>query len=194
MYVQVNNTDTTLVPFLSETGLDEWSYADGFSVKWEHGLLYFRVAVRSNFADFVYTPYSFKKGEWVHLACTYDHAALRLYINGNLAAERAYSTPIYYGQNGFRLGTVTNSYFGGDHYLRGMMDEIRIWNYAMTQGAIQETMKQVLHGDEPGLVGYWNCEQGTYGTVLSDKTSFHHQGTLVGNVSFALSNTFSPSH
>ena len=190
MYVQVKNRDTTLVPFLSETDLDEWSYADGFSIKWEHGLLYFRVAVRSTFADYVYVPYSFKKGEWVHLACTYDHTALRIYADGNLIAERPYTVPIYYGQNGFRVGAVSNTYFGGNHYLQGMMDEIRIWNYARSQSEIQQTMKQVLRGDETGLVGYWNCEQHTYGTILSDKTGSLHQGTLSGDVTFAGSKIF----
>jgi hypothetical protein len=75
-----------------------------------------------------------------------------------------------------------------------MMDEIRIWNYARSQEQIKQTMKQVLLGSEPGLVGYWNCEQGTYAAVLYDKTSSHHDGALVGNVSFALSNVFSSSY
>ena len=61
MYVQVNNLDTIMVPFLYETGLDQHSQADGFSVKWEQGLLYFRIAVQSNTADGVSKPYSFRR-------------------------------------------------------------------------------------------------------------------------------------
>lgn len=194
MDVLINNTDTTIVPFLCESHLDEWRSADGFTLKWERGIFYLRIAVRSDFADYLWIPYTFKRGEWVHLACTYDHVSLRLYVNGVLIAERAYSAPIYYGSDGFRFGAVSNSYFGGDHYLRGMMDEIRIWNHARSQSEIQQTMNQVLRGDESGLVGYWDCEQEASGTVLSDKTSFYHQGMLVGDVSFARSNTFSASH
>ena len=194
MYVKVNNTDTLLVPFLCETDLNEWSYADGFDVKWEQGLLYFRVAVQSIQADYVCAPYSFKTGEWVHIACTYDHQSLTLYVNGNLLAQKAYSANIYYGNRGFSLGEVTNSYFGGTHYLGGMMDEVRIWNYARSQNQIQQTMKEVLTGSESGLVGYWNCEQGTYGSVLSDKTSFGHDGSLSGSVSYTASNIFTASH
>ncbi len=194
MYVKVNNADTLLVPFLCETNLNEWSYADGFDVKWEQGLLYFRVAVQSMQADYVCAPYSFKTGEWVHLACTYDHQSLTIYVNGNLFAQKAYSTDIYYGGSGFSLGAVTNSYFNGTHYLGGMMDEVRIWNYARSQNQIQQTMNKVLTGSESGLVGYWNCEQGTFGSILSDKTSLDHDGTLSGGVSFITSNTYSASH
>ena len=194
MYVQVNNTDTVLVPLLCETSLDQWSYADGFDVKWEAGWLYFRVAVKSNKADYACSPYSFKMGEWVHLACTYDHESLRIYVNGNLLVQKPYSTDIYYGSHGFSLGSVTNSYYGGTHYLGGMMDEVRIWNYARSQTQINQTMNLVLQGNEPGLIGYWNCEQGTYTNILSDKTSFDHDGTLSGGVSFAISNLFTASH
>jgi hypothetical protein len=191
MYVQINNTDTTMVPFLCETNLDQWNRADGFSMKWEEGYLYLRVALDSTHANAVAKPYSFKPGQWVHIAGTYDHQALCIYVNGVLFAEMAYTSNIYYGTNGFNLGSAYHSLYGGMHYLYGMMDEIRIWNYARTSGQIQQTMKQVLQGNEAGLVGYWNCEQNTATTILYDQTDNNDNGTMTGDVSFVLSNAFS---
>ena len=191
MDVQINNTDTTMVPLLCETNLNQWNRADGFSLKWEKGYLYLRVALDSTYSNAVAKPYSFKPGQWVHIAGTYDHQALRLYVNGKLFAEMPYTSNIYYGTNGFNFGSAYHSLYGGMHYLHGMMDEIRIWSYARTPDQIQQTMKQVLQGDEAGLVGYWNCEQNTSTAILYDQTDLNHNGTLTGNVSFVLSNAFS---
>jgi hypothetical protein len=191
MFVQINTADSIMVPLFCETNLNQWSEADGFGVKWEEGNLVFRVAVLSNSADAVGKPYSFKRGEWVHVACTYDHHALRIYVNGKIFAEKPYENNIYYGNNGFSFGAAYHSHFGGQHFLRGMMDEVRIWSYARTPEQIQRTMRQSLSGYESGLVGYWNCEQDTASTVLYDKTDFKHNGAISGDVSFILSNAFS---
>jgi Concanavalin A-like lectin/glucanases superfamily len=191
MDVQINNTDTTMVPLLCETNLNQWNRADGFSVKWERGYLYLRVAVDSTYSNAVAKPYSFKQGQWVHIAGTYDHQTLRIYVNGNLFVSMPYTSNIYYGSNGFNFGSAYHSLYGGMHYLHGMMDEIRIWNYARTPAQIQQTMKQVLQGNETGLVGYWNCERTTSTTILYDQTDYNHNGTMTGNVSFVLSNAFS---
>src|SRR5204863_7410760 len=52
-------------------------------------------------------PTSVPAGQWTHLAATYDGAALRLYVNGALAATRAVagglvngSGPLDFGGNG----------------------------------------------------------------------------------------------
>ena len=193
MCVQINNADSMMVPLFCETNLNQWNQADGFGVKWEEGNLVFRVAVQSNLADAIGKPYSFKRGEWVHVACTYDHHALSIYVNGKIFAAKRYENDIYYGNNGFSFGTAYHSLFGGQHYLRGMMDEVRIWNYARTPEQIQRTMRQTLSGYESGLVGYWNCEQDTASTILYDKTDFYHNGAINGDVSFVLSNAFSQS-
>jgi hypothetical protein len=191
MYAQVNNTDTTMVPFLCETNLNQWNRADGFSMKWEEGYLYLRVAVDSTLSIAVAKPYSFKHGQWVHIAGTYDHQVLRLYVNGNIFAELPYTSDIYYGTNGFNFGSAYHSLYGGMHYLHGMMDEVRIWIYARTSGQIQQTMNQTLNGNEEGLMGYWNCEQDTSTATVYDQTNYNHNGTMAGDVSFVLSNAFS---
>ncbi len=191
MFVQVNNTDTTMVPFLYETGLDHHSQADGYSVKWERGRLYFRVAESFTDASGASGMYSFKPGTWVHISCTYDHNAIRIYVNGNKLVDTLYNADIYYGNNGFSFGIGHHSDFGWLFNLKGMMDEIRIWNYARTGDQIRDAMQLPLQGNESGLVAYWNCNQKSNSTILYDRTSRHHNGYVTGDVSFVASQAFS---
>ena len=180
-----------MVPLLCETNLNQWNQADGFSLKWEEGYLYLRVAVDPTLSTAVAKPYSFKHGQWVHVAGTYDHQTLCIYVNGKLFTSTPYMSNIYYGSNGFNFGSAYHSLYGGMHYLNGMMDEIRIWSYARTSAQIQQTMNQVLQGNEEGLMGYWNCDQDTSTNILRDRTSYSHNGTMTGDVSFVVANPLS---
>ena len=59
----------------------------------------------------------------------------------------------------------------------GIIDEVRIWNVARTQQEIQQYMHQQLTGTEPGLVGYWQFNEGT-GNTAYDKTVNANHGSL----------------
>ena len=79
---------------------------------------------------------------WSHLALTYDGAALRLYVNGNLVATQS------------KTGTIATStsqlQIGGDgvygQYFSGLIDEVRIYNTALTAVQIQADMNQTGAG------------------------------------------------
>ena len=64
-----------------------------------------------------------------------------------------------------------------DNYWDGQIDEVRIWNIARTQSEIQATIKTTLQGDEPGLVGYWNFDDGT----ANDLSLNGNHGILLGD-------------
>ncbi|MBM4046872.1 MAG: hypothetical protein FJ279_17340 [Planctomycetes bacterium] len=59
----------------------------------------------------------------------------------------------------------------------GLLDEIRLWNVARTQAEIRSTMYSKLAGSEPGLVGYWNFDEGT-GQVARDLSPSATHGQL----------------
>ncbi len=73
---------------------------------------------------------------WTHLAGTYDGATLRLYVNGEQVATRAQTGAIQASEGVLRIGG--NSVKG--QYFRGRIDEIRIYDKALTATEIQDDM------------------------------------------------------
>jgi hypothetical protein len=73
---------------------------------------------------------------WTHVALTYDATTLRLYVNGVLAASQAYSGSVQSTSNPLWIGG--NSPYG--EYFQGLIDEIRIYNRALSQAEIQTDM------------------------------------------------------
>jgi hypothetical protein len=73
---------------------------------------------------------------WTHLAMTYDGANMRLYVNGALVTTRAATGNIVATGNPLRIGG--NAAWG--EYFAGQIDEVRIYNRALTQAEIQTDM------------------------------------------------------
>jgi len=122
--------------------------------------------------------------QWIHFAMVYDQTALTLYVNGNFMAGMVGSQKMPTG--GGMLATVrTMLTIGGNPrgaYFNGAIDEFRMWNVARSQAEIMATMGTKLVGNEDGLVGYWQFDDGT-GTTAKDSvtTTGHtaHDGTLM---------------
>jgi len=64
-------------------------------------------------------------------------------------------------------------------YFNGNIDEVRIWNTALTQENILSQMYAPLSGDENGLTSYWKMDEGT-GNTIYDHTSSNNNGTIYG--------------
>jgi hypothetical protein len=119
-------------------------------------------------------------GAWQHVAATFDHGTLRLYVNGVLDAEMsgavapmASTQPLNFGQE-HSLGYTGWSY-------DGIIDEIRIWNVALSERQLARNMAKRLRGTERGLVGYWRFDEGS-GAVAYDATPNGLDGALGGAV------------
>jgi hypothetical protein len=75
--------------------------------------------------------------QWTHIAGTYDGTALRLYINGvQVAINTLASGSITTSTQPLRFGG--NSIWG--EFFQGLIDEIRIYNRALTPAEIQADM------------------------------------------------------
>jgi hypothetical protein len=67
---------------------------------------------------------------WTHLATTYDGTTQRIYVNGVQVASRAQSGGITVGDGPVRIGG--NGAFAGGEFFTGLIDEVRIYNRALT--------------------------------------------------------------
>ncbi|HEY7118821.1 MAG TPA: Ig-like domain-containing protein [Tepidisphaeraceae bacterium] len=73
---------------------------------------------------------------WTHLALTYNGSTLRLYVNGTQVRSKNVSGNIVSSTGALRIGG--NSSWG--EYFAGQLDEIRIYNRALSQAEVQTDM------------------------------------------------------
>jgi predicted phage tail protein len=94
-------------------------------------------------------------GAWTHLAATYDGTTLRLYVNGALASSQSVSGAIIASTGALRIGG--NSIWG--EYFNGLVDEVRIYNKALTAAEITTDMNRPVTNPDstppsaPGTLG-----------------------------------------
>lgn len=114
-----------------------------------------------------------RDGTWHHLAATYDGSTMRLYLDGIEVQSQAASGSIGTSNIPLFLGRRND----GQLHWDGELDDVRIWNVARTTSQIRDTMCESLTGGETGLVGYWNMDEGSGGTI-NDLTANGNNGTL----------------
>ena len=61
----------------------------------------------------------------------------------------------------------------------GEIDEGQVWDYAISGDQIQSSMISELSGEEDGLIGYWNFNEGE-GTTLIDLSGNGNNGVIYG--------------
>lgn len=116
--------------------------------------------------------------EWNHLAATFKHGAVKLYVNGNLVhSEQFPETSLAVNTRDFGLGEdLTNA--GASEHFSGFMDDVRIWNYARNASEISGAKDSQLTGNESGLVLYYTFDDGAESSVVTDRSTFGNDGTL----------------
>lgn len=96
---------------------------------------------------------------WTHLATTYDGGTFRLYVNGVQAGSGSAGT-ISPSNAALRIGG--NNVWG--EWFQGRLDEIRIYNRALTSGEIQTDMNTPIDGSPPAS----SCDLTQNGAVEAD--------------------------
>jgi hypothetical protein len=130
-------------------------------------------------------------GQWYHIVATWNGTSASLYINGALeqTLSGAYSGLPSSG------GSLTLGGYNGT-YFQGNMDDIRVWNRALSQAEIQNNMNCELPtpATQNGLTAYYQFNQGvnafdnTSVTSLTDASGNSNMGTLTN---FTLTGTTS---
>jgi hypothetical protein len=80
---------------------------------------------------------------WSHLAVTFDNATLRIFANGVQVGSRAVAGPLLTSTGALRIGG--NSLWG--EFFAGRIDEVRLYNRALTQAEIQSDMSTPIGVD-----------------------------------------------
>src|SRR3990172_4263418 len=115
-------------------------------------------------------------GQWTHLAFTYNAVTkfVTVYVNGREAGG------VYHGKNlPDTEADVTIAKRGySNEFFAGIIDDIRIWDFAKNTSQVQEQMYIPLAGTESGLSGYWKLDEGV-GDTTKDATKGEQNGALI---------------
>ena len=116
-------------------------------------------------------------GQWHHVAYVVDETGGRIYVNGVQTGSLGWTgtpgactapTPILFGSYPL-AGQVLS--------LNGRLDEITLWNRALTTSEIGAVMSFKQTGAESGLLGYWPFDDNT-GATASDLTGNGYDAAL----------------
>lgn len=110
---------------------------------------------------------------WIHIACTYDQTQIKLYVDGTLVATQNSTVALPVGSEDWFIGKRWDF----QETINGSMDEVRIYNEALTQSQIQSDMRDTIAALPNNLVAYYNFDQGTAGgtntgiSLLTDRSN-----------------------
>lgn len=132
--------------------------------------------------------------KWSHVAGTYDGEMVKFYLNGVLMEEQPRTGNIDWEflPLDFRIGTFYD--INEDTHFNGQIDEIKIWDRALTAEEIRTNMCQKMVGDEENLVAYFNLNDGPGSINITDLSVNGNHGVLIGDFDLNENWTVSGAH
>jgi PKD repeat protein len=131
---------------------------------------------------------------WSHVAATYDGTTLRLWVNGNEVANVVKAPSIATSTGAFRIGGRSVS---PGEFFAGLVDDVRVYNVALTQAQIQADMNTPVAPDtSPPVVSSVAPAAGATGVLPSAavQATFNEEmnPATVSGTTFTLSQGASP--
>ena len=135
--------------------------------------------------EYIFSPSgAITLNRWHHVAGVVDtqKGVIKVFIDGNEVGSQNIlaQEPFYESFLPLRIGSSHEEERDTHSSFVGQIDEVSIWNIALTENHIRSYMKKSLRGDERDLVGYWNFDEENDG-IISDVSPNQNDGKLVGN-------------
>ena len=136
----------------------------------------FNLAIRTSAGVYRSPQHSYSMGQWYCVTGVFDGSSLALYVNGQLVGT---PTPV-------AGSIVTNNHIvqiggnpTGHATIDGFVDEVAIYNRALSAEEIRRLMHSRPEAGEPNLVGYWDFDEGE-GDIAGDASGNGNDGTIIG--------------
>jgi hypothetical protein len=118
-------------------------------------------------------PIDLPQNEWHHVALTSTPSECKIYLDGIPMNSVPRGPETYPNTAALRIGTS-----GGCVGMRGLVDEVRIWNIARTPEEISSNYACQVSPQSAGLVGYWRFDEDVSSQYVLDSSSEGNDGTL----------------
>jgi len=110
---------------------------------------------------------------WTHFVFKFDGTYANIYKNGTYVSQVAWTGTVFSYTGKENIG------YGGSSYFAGSIDDVRIYNRALTAGEISG----LYAGSIQPLAGAWSVVRGNPSAVAVDSSGNGNNGTFVGGVS-----------
>ncbi|KYG74409.1 hypothetical protein MB14_04140 [Roseivirga ehrenbergii] len=122
------------------------------------------------------TGYIIDQDEWVHVAAVYNGTTVYTYVNGEPTPvpSRDYNLNTADG----KLIIAAREDLAGVTFSSLDIDDVRVWNYARSQSQIKESYQREVDGTTPGLILYYDFEDGTGSQTVRDLSNSNNNGRL----------------
>jgi len=151
--------------FLLNGHVRAWYFRDGSNYVWDGGF-----GLDGGFiAD----------GQWHHVALVVDAAGGRLLVDAVQTATRTWT-----GTPGAPTSTAPlqiGKYWNNGNSFLGDIDEVTIWNVALSAAEIHELLQRRVSGAEAGLIAQWSFNE-VSGATTADNSGHGYDGTLLNGV------------
>ena len=146
--------------------------------------LFFRYSPDGNNESIVVTIDSsnFALNEFQHISFVTDDSLIIGFVDGiNVAQVQIpnYFTSLNFGSSNIYLGCPQAPASGFDAPVKSEIDNFQIWNTNLSEQQIQSFMNCPPTGNEEGLAGYWNFEEGE-GNTAYDLSGNGNDGIING--------------
>jgi len=142
-----------------------------------------RIIVYNNGVGTVHGP-NIRDDLWHHLTFIREANKLKVYLDG-IPLTVSLNSPIVDIQS-VRVGYFNNSAITPGTMWKGGIDEIKLWNYPLSQEEINNSKNKISTiKKDCGLIGYWRMEDGipngnNQGITMIRDSVGNNNGTLVG--------------
>lgn len=118
-------------------------------------------------ANYVIPGNAITNSTYVHFAATYNGLASRIFVNGVDVGAASIAAPIKSGSSEMTFGHMNSSTFPAAQRFSGLMDDIRVYDKALSASEILADYDKCISGTENDLVFYYDLES-INGSIYTD--------------------------
>jgi hypothetical protein len=120
------------------------------------------------------TGFDVEVNRWQQIAAVFKGAEDVVFYKNGVGRSRGSGADTDISDNPVAIGDNPGRW---DEHFEGKIDEVRVYDRALTADEIWENLSRKLSGEEPNLVGYWDFDEGE-GQIVYDLSGNGNHGWL----------------